>query len=112
MGLDRTTEPLRLIAVIITAVLTAVGVALTSLVGAVDAPWIAPAGVAATSAAGILGTWIGIEKGRTVVTPAPNVAALLAQAEPYVEPPDVVAVSPADTDTAGLDAAAEAAGLA
>ena len=114
MDLDHSTEPLRQIAVVVTAVLVAIGAALTSLAGTVDWSWVAPASTAVAFIIGILSHWVGIEKGRSVVTPGPNVAALLAQAEPVVEPADIDATTPSTPEGdagAALDAAAQAAGL-
>lgn len=115
MDLEHSTEPLRQVAVIVTAILVAVGAGLTSLAGAVDWSWIAPASTGVAIIVGILGHWVGIEKGRSVVTPGPNVSALLASAEPVVEPADIdttTAPSTPEGDAgAALDAAAQAAGL-
>lgn len=116
MDLEHSTEPLRQIAVVVTAVLTAVGVGLTSLAASLDWGWIAPASVFVNGVIGILAHWVGVKKGRSVVTPGPNVAALLASAEPVVEPADIDTTATAPSTPEGdagtsLDDAAKAAGL-
>lgn len=81
MDLKNSTEPLRQIAVVVTAVLVAVGAALTSLAGSVDWSWIAPASTAIGIAVGIIGHWVGIEKGRATVWPDQKIQAFLTHAQ-------------------------------
>lgn len=132
--LNEATEPLRTIAVPFTIIVGAIGAALAAIVGMTDAQWVAPAGVALVTFAGIVGHWAGVEVGRPAVWNTPHhdkavgtaVADAVAQSltvlpAESIDPPvglTVGAIDPATmdppadpTDTAVLDAAAKAAGL-
>lgn len=114
LDLSNSPEPLRQVAVVITALLTALGAALMSLSASLDWAWLPIATNAVMAAVAVLATWFGIEKGRSVVTPGPHVASLLASAEPIVEPVDVdplVVEPPAAEVEVSLDEAARQAGL-
>lgn len=113
MDLQHSGEPLRQIAVVVTAVLVAVGAALTSLAGTLDWGWIAPASTAVAAVVGILSHWVGTETGRTSVTPQPHVEQAKADAvAQYAVDQAPAADTTPDDDADALDTAMAASGLA
>lgn len=78
MKLRNSTEPLKQIAVVVAAVLTAVGAGLAILAEQVDWTWVAPVAVVVTALIGIVTHLIAALKGRSVVWADPNHQAVVA----------------------------------